>query len=930
MKLASGVNPPMSKSNENDQSTLQPKPTGVPRAHDCNSSSEASTSSGADGDPAKSKSSVIQNQNDTSTSSPELSASASTDQQPSSEYLHAGIHDKLPENRGPELPSDVTKKTVTAEASKPVLLNNEKGVYIVEEDPQVVAEWKTITTDESLPLLDLENCWRDILNAPDQENSERTTKILCNELKHYFWNQVIIDNPNLKLKKKKSDRDFFDAPLDERIKIAKEMSEGEDLDDKADSKDSSEQRPIFSEALLFKLRCHDKNLKKETPKMSCKEDLEFMQNILTNLKSLQNESAHFYTIAGVYAMEMTPYFFAKMVEGNEMDFKELHKVSKEILMIFAENASPKEMHLMIKTTVHKVGKTHYEGTAYFSLCDMMEIWGKIIVRIKRKRAMFLFDMIKLHENLLPCAESYRSCFGLYDEIKDAGGLTHRLPNILIKMFSGLLDAQEAQWDETPEMQAVVDKNGGVYESRVVCCKRTAITTTYHQRNESQVFDGKVTNADPVKSTSDGIIDDWLLERQIILVFALDVTKDVTFKLQIPTKKDGKQAKVLFKELTSRLSRTRNFFNRLGWSSALRAVQLSTIHLYTQDLTDDDEILRQGLGPIVRFSTSTKYVSYSSISLACFLFLAMRKSCEVPSTLFDFELQGTGFEFLEPSRAFDLALPSIMTLASLSAIAPAVAGVHMANMFLSRINKTWDDQDVLRWRYSLSASSRDVAMDGLVLHIGRLTERVNDPDVRVFVYETMQKFVRKMKSPQMRFSVLHSLVMEVDRIAVAAQIITELKDVLAYGDELVHSGSSDFWSVEKNDKLRSRFIESLYQKYLLPRKDSLAAMSPIIALCMSSLFVAIRDKNCMDTMDDVSVKMPQIEARRKYMKDHLSVAKQIVRALCSCSEHDIQRIPEGQLKRSAEKRQLYEAAGRTLNQGMSVIAAIDSTLAKLDG
>lgn len=826
-------------------------------------------------------------------------------------------------------PSDISGAPTTDNQDPVVVESGDDKVFIVDEDPVVIAEWKTITTDESLPLLDLAKCWSDIANSSDEENAEKSSKVLCDELKHYFWNQVILDNPNLKLTKTKMGKDLFNASLEDRIAYSKEMDSGKASDDEeADSENNKNENSVFSEAIIFKLRCHDKNLKKETPKMSPEEDIQFLRNIHTQLLRLQKSSLHFSAIASTWAMEMTVFLLAKLLEGKELHIDDMFKISKDILFLLAENANPKEMHLMIKSFVNKVSTTHYEGTAFFMLCELMEIWGKVIVRIKRKRALFLCDVLKIHETMLPCAEAHRNCHGLYDESEDAGGLTNRLPTILIKMFSSLLDSQENQWKCNPEMQAVIDVNGYVYQSRVVCCKRTSTNASYHERNTSQLFDGKV-NTEPAKSDSDAIIDDWLLERQIMLSFILDVVKDVMFRLQVPEKGDSKEVKTRLDEYMIRLYNVREIFNRLGWASPLRALQLSSLYLYMKELSENDEILRQGLGPVVRFSANTKYITYSTVAVSCYLFLALRKPGKSSKSLFDLTLQGSGFEFLDPNRAFNVALTFIMSLTSLTSNAIALAGVHIANLFLDRIDRKWTDDEILQWEGSLSASGRDVAIDGLCLHLGRLVERIDEPNNRELVYKTLQKIIRKINSPQLRFSVIHSLSLETDRIPVAAQLITELKDVLAYGDELLLLGDNSNWSVEQNDQLRSRYVECLFPKYFLPRKDTLSAISPIIALSMGSLFIAIRDRKSSQELN-TSTAMPGIETRKKFMREHMSVAKEVLRALCSCSEHDMKRIPEKQLKLSSEKRQLHEAASRTLNQCLSVISTMDRALSVLNG
>ncbi len=786
------------------------------------------------------------------------------------------------------------------------------NIRIFDVDPVDESLRNSVLFDDALPLLDLDELWKDVFDASDESTAQMKALELCSELKHYFWNQVISEERKQNLKRKET-VDLFGATVEERIAFAKKTENQEEEDESEVPNLNS----VFGEALLFKLRCDDKKPKKDTPKMTPEEDLEFMRKLLENIENTQKESNHFQIVVDLFAMEMYPYFYAKLLGASEERKPELGEVSKSLLLYCANYANPREMDLVVRSTISKISTTHYEGSVFHSLCDMVEVWGLAISRIPRKRSGFLQKLLQNQERMLMCGQAHRTAY-YFDEGHDIGGFDERIDNVMISAFTKLLDAQEKQWKENEHMHSIVGIHGALKETRVICQLKKAQKESFRQRDDESDLQ-KPTMDDPARPAEEQVVDDWLLERQFLLVSALNTLREVVYKITVPSDDEDNEVKKLRRRHVTRMNKLVDIMRRLGWTTPLRAVQLSSKHLSSENIHPDGTTFEQGLGPVLKFAQGTKYTALSLISVSCYFYAAMRKPGCGANKLFEFTLDGTGFDLLEEKEALYNAIPFIMSLLSLTPKVPALGGAYLTNLFLDRCEFDFDAEDVLLWRFGLNQSGRHVTVEGLAMHVCRLVERVDDQNraTREFVYQTFQKILSKIRSPGIRFSLVNELISETGRIAVAAQLITELKDVLMYGDRMEEQGK---WEVEENEKIKTRFVESLMPRYFMPRKDSLAVLSPIVALGMASMLLAIRDKRRSSC--------EMLEARKKFMIDHLNVAKEVVRALCSCAEHDMRSIPEKLLKTNMQKRNHYESARQTLNEGITIVSAMERTLVVL--
>ncbi len=816
----------------------------------------------------------------------------------------------------------------------------ESRMWFVNEDPEATTNWKQQKIDTTLPLLDLNDLWGNISAAPDTENAEKHTFALCQELQQYMWSQTIPEKIRSPTKKSSPDLSFL-SPA-ERV-AALESREEENDDDIAEN-DSSDRVKTFGEPYLFKLRCENKKPKKSVPEQTLEEQAHFLRDILSRLQDIQKDHPHLFPVViSAFGFEMTHFFYAKLLEALEINNKDIIQTCRSVLFLIGDHANAKEMHLIMKTTVAKIDTANYEGSAFYTMCDLMETWGRIVKRLEKNRAVCIHDLVAVQNKMLPCVEGFISSLGIEEEAEDPGGLKQRFPTIVIRNISGLLQAQEDQFDRDIHLQDAVRRNGELVKSRIVSARRTADGVKYLEVTEKDVekkdSNLQLSETASVRTPEDGVIDDWILERRFLLVWALNISRFILRYLPCPeidkkkpVLRTPRETNCAFvKNMTERLDALANIFVRLGWTNPLRAAQLADLFLQLESVRRAPPALSgDGLGPKLQFCKNTKTTSYSISAFAAYLFLALRvKSSSGKTGLFDMSLKGSGFDLVDPTYAFEVALPYIMNLVNNGSPPISLIGVRIAEMFIGRIDRSWNTADVLRLRCGTSSMGVDVSVYGFLGNLGKVLESLVDPGHVVLAYGTLKKCITKIECVTMRFSVMTMLLMAAGRTAIAAQYVTCLKDVLDYANKKLSMAEDKEPWLLLSDQLRTRFVETVFPKYFSPRKDYLSLIDPVVATCSAAYFLAISDKLwAANGKEDPKWITPGLARRRKFCMEYIEVGRECLRAIAAASEYDIKSIPTAKKTKNSTKKKIFEAATVSLNHSVSSIQTLDGTLGLL--
>lgn len=831
----------------------------------------------------------------------------------------------------------------------------------VEEDPDATAKWKAQSFDESLALLDIDQLWQDIVSQTEQKHIEERTVALCEELKHYFW------NPFPSEKKDNNGAQHLKHSKDEVDSTSNAPAEGDTSTTATDTVASSTDKPIsvFGEPLMFKLRCENKKPKKKLAPKQLDKQSAFVNDIASKLTKLQQDNAAIFSIVvSSFFFEMSCVLFAELVQALEMGSASLSAACRAVFHICAEHANAKEAHIAIRAAISKVDSRHFEGTSYFVFHDVIDFWCRIVKRIPKRRTSFVLDIVKTYERMQHCWESYSAVDQSSEQPGDPSYASWHMPDILLSFFRDLLEAQRSQRASNELLQKAVDEKGDPICDRIITVKYGPAQTDFIQIHEDALQfrnpGAEMGDKAEVRSADEAVVDDWMLERQMILVEVLNLTKNEVSKLPSPpgyedeaSSNRNRKSKQRKQKNDDQRERTLKRFNtlhellvKLGWTNPVRACQLASVALRLESSNRNDTRLEKGLGPLVRFSRNTKNTVLSIGSVASYMYLALRsKDAGKVLDTTAISLEGSGLDLVEADYAFGLVLPYVMTMIAYSSTPMVLAGVTIVRLLLERMgDRQWGFEEVLRVRCGTAAMGRDVSIYGLLGHVGKCIASLDDPKHRETAYETLQMLLRKIDCPLARYTMVSSLLLDADRAAVAAQFVTELKDTLIYADNRDAENNDNCpWYLCDSEIVRTQFALTVFPRYLLPRKDYLSRVNPIVASSVAAMFLSIRDDNRVKQLEQVKRSrrwaddetaqteihrmLEHINTRRDYSHCHVATGRDCVRALAAVSEHDRKTVPSSQLvkKSKADAQALFTAAGRTLNQCISAISSLDIAL-----
>lgn len=829
---------------------------------------------------------------------------------------------------------------------------------------------------EAPPLLDLDLAWCEIIAGTPITVAEneaevggdtvevRNANLMGRELRyHILASTAGVPRKSKEETDRKPDESGSADTSGKDADIAEDETRATDDEADAETEDGDDVvKSVYGASILLKLQWEDRSVQKNVPKRTYAELGLFVSDITLQLGMVieKNPSAA-QCVLDVIALELTPLLLARYLDGIETCTSVLEDCCYALLKLCTARANPKEMHMAIKTFTSKIDSVYMEATSYLVLQPVLILWGEIIIRMPQKRRLFLGDFVKVLDRMLPCAEAFETSF-----VPDDGGVgvehpgrISRIPDVLLQFFENLTKVQVKQRETDDAIKLQVDMLGR--EKLSPSLKESeAPPDTGKDDGKKEGGNGteetvgnteekQVKNASKIKD----VTIDWVNERAMTLAKVLQLQAMIWSRLPAPPgeerdvpkkkvksqKRDraAKKGKMSDEQKEEALDRCAALFNNLGWTNPVVVCQLAANGLNLDHASRDGELMKTHIGSDVRSKKERKNTLYSVSAVGQYICSSLRlwtRSCRESSAdedtrkgpYYEVDLSGSAFDLLDPCYALDLVMPYLTSVIMQAGITVSIAGVVTLRAFLDRISdkriETFDE--ILRLRSGTASFGRDVNIFGLVHHLGKALAGYDDPKHRRIGYETLQAMLRKCASPVARYVLVDCVYYEASRHAIAAQLMTELKDAVRYSDITWREGVCDIEEIAQASQLRSRLADDCLARYFTPRKELLAYMNPISTAASLLMFLTQSDKQLLAKVTDEEVKKAT-EKRMRFCKAYGRLGKELIRAIASVAEHDRKNIPVSQLAKqnTVDAVALFQASGRTLNQCVGSLSLLDS-------
>ncbi|KAI0557881.1 Glomulin/ALF4 [Gracilaria domingensis] len=740
-------------------------------------------------------------------------------------------------------------------------------------------------------------------------------------------------------------------------------------------------KSVYGASILLKLQWEDKKPQKKVPHRTYEELGEFIGDIFKNLnETLQQNELAGEAVANEMAFDLTPLILARYMDGIETCTDVLAENAFHLLTLFVERGSPREMHLAIKTLLKRIDIVYLEASSYLLLKPLMTLWMKLIIRMPRMRHKFVRDLLKEFDRMLSNAETYDVSF-----VPDEGGIgieeegrIKGMSEMILQFLEDLTKLQIKQSEESEAINVEVDALGrakkratqatetdtlngsGALETTKGDPKKGPKSSEASSEKNTETRGGdedkKPNGSEIASNQEDGVgkeTTDWVNERAVTLARAIQILgllwadispppgedRDLPRKKKTSKKSEAAQARrTLRKEKKEMLlARCIGLFSGLGWSNPVLVCQIATNGLSVRGCSMTDEAFKGHLGQDIRSRNERKNTLFSVNGIAHYLCGVLRPKTR--SLLNDtggsnidhykYDLKDTGFDFLDEIYAFDLILPYAMALISLSDTTLLMAGILLLRAFLSRLpNSCFDTyEEALRLRFGVNILGREANVLGLALHLVKAIASCDDPNHREVAYRTLRELLNKCSHPAVRYTISECIFQESKRMAVTAQLVTNMKDVIRFSDDVAAKGTRKDWGMAQASGLRTRFVEVCLPKYFLPQRSLLSCISPMVSTSNVCLFLAASDSRLLTVHAKDEKLSEHIKHRRRFMKAYCRLGMECVRALASVAEHDQKNVPRTRLTKENrnEAMALFAASEQTLNQSIAAICALSSAL-----
>jgi hypothetical protein len=822
------------------------------------------------------------------------------------------------------------------------------------------------------PLIDLPAAWAALTAASGEEEATLRAEVIADELNWY----MIAPREGGTMQKMSRDRygDLraeFEQDVDalasddgdENAKASGEQSNKEKSDDDLRVVENARVMPpsVYGEPLTLALSCEDKSVKKVVPLMTHAAITALLAETAAYVQELSEDHTRF-AVADAINMRLMSPLFCILIEASEICLAPLRNAARNVIAFAAENANPREFHIMLKAALSRISDSFFAEVSALVIDDLIAFWTASVPRITGKRALFLRDIAETLN---------RACFE--NDGRDAPhhqylAATHDplfRETAICKFLEAMLDVQLIQKKHSAESESdsrasnVLDRENVYHEVGANCeyAPGTKATTTEtaeaanrseigHVRKSERELAKEVTAARKEADDRERDTHDFQTECGTSLSLLFKVTEAVIEQMSLPDtrvelrcsrgnrsstrKSTRKGVPAEQQRLETFLASSRRLFGLSGFDNPVDACQQAS-QLLSMGVVNVDSVIAGIVASPKTLRKRKPETFFSLRAMSYYLIISLNLSAvrDIPSSNRAKDaLSRSAFALLDPMYALELVMPLLLTAVGDLSPAMSLPGIELTAAFVDAVPNgcVGTMSDSIDASHGSLFAQTDASWYGLATVLSMATGRMDNPEHRGFAYEALQAVLRKVASPHARFGIVTILLLQAERAAMSAQLITELKDCV----RAVDTAGDDAHLAED---LRTRLVELCLPRYLLPRKEILAGLNPAVAASNAGLYVAMTDSNRAlslgvgwDNKEEHTGLCHRLVFTRKYVK----LGREAMRAMASVAEHDVKSIPSSNLakKRDKDARALFEAANRSLNDCVASIATMDLALDKI--
>jgi hypothetical protein len=688
----------------------------------------------------------------------------------------------------------------------------------------------------------------------------------------------------------------------------------------------------FGEELLMALACEDKEQSKDVGLMTSDRIALVMSDFAAHLSD-SPASSTFGQLAITHSltMNLAQGFFFLLVEAIEKSNVPLADSARCILMFLAKHANPRELHIMIKVAIARISDEVYFTVCSLVLVDLLRIWTSVIPRISGKRALFVRDVVDMLDkavfNVTRVPEIDREP-SLHKHVDNGPYAEERAIFEFIRtMAENLQSEKQSQGNDrvlatriSPAPLPIADQSSIVPTG--ADCSATPKSAKQIAKEAAALIEDRE-KALHDYATEHGSILALVFKLSIVVMRRLPPAQKSGSQDGKPLRKASKRRTNVRAKFDSFLVGFRPVFESMGLDNPVDACQQCYQLLGLDPLSPDSVSVMQMSRPKPR--RNRKSATFFNLNgMACYLMIMLSIREGNVDDHIGVRLDNTAFAFLNPHYALTLATPYIMTALSESSPVLRLMAVELLAAFLKMVpdGTVRSLVDVVGNVYESPFAENEPSFFGLASVLAKTVGQTDDVKHRGFAYEVLQGLLGKFSSGTSRFSVLGVLVLQVERAAMCAQLLTEMKDAMRDID------ASE--SVGVVNEYRNRLADTYIPRYLLPRKELLAGINAAVATSNVGLYLAISDSNKAAASDLPIAEIDALRERMHLTRLYLAAGREAMRAVAAVAEHDRKSIPESTLAKqdTVEARSLYDVAGRTLNDCVASVCTLDLAIERL--
>eukprot|EP00186_Timspurckia_oligopyrenoides_P001130 CAMPEP_0182444710 /NCGR_PEP_ID=MMETSP1172-20130603/3083_1 /TAXON_ID=708627 /ORGANISM="Timspurckia oligopyrenoides, Strain CCMP3278" /LENGTH=838 /DNA_ID=CAMNT_0024640335 /DNA_START=23 /DNA_END=2539 /DNA_ORIENTATION=+ len=405
------------------------------------------------------------------------------------------------------------------------------------------------------------------------------------------------------------------------------------------------------------------------------------------------------------------------------------------------------------------------------------------------------------------------------------------------------------------------------------------------------------------------------------------------------------AKMEFLQTNAKCESERVVLNRIlkllevaGWTDPFQfALTNIGMHGHAFILPQDIELVRapngpQYLSPRPESPKSTRW-HHSESSVVLFYQLCVLN--DAPEKFFN--------EYA-PSFVLRLLLPCCLSLLTSSDTEMNLMGIEMVSFLVTRCVReehfgVSTSMLLPKW-YAGEIAAGAISISRVLTALGQIALTWSSQNLRARAWSLLKGVVKWFAKGEARIHVLLYLISDLKQVNHApllSLLISETKNEAALyridQDTLQAQSENDReLTIAAYERVWSLLLVQLVDRFLSPCREMLAFVDCFVSVSNLVLFCVLRDSQIDDNLIPDSLKsfrQQRIERTRYYIRVGIAVGESLV----SVAERDLYNAPR-EAKASSGKdvsheRQVYQAAGKTMNDSLCALSALKSALSLSD-